>query len=226
METPLAVTVTAVNDAPTSAGLSPVVVDEDASPTALTLTSHFADIEDGASGLVYAVVGNTNPGLFSSVSIADGVLTVAYVPNASGSATLTVRATDAGGLWVETPFSVTVNPVNDAPTSAGLPAVAVAEDAAPSTVNLTDHFADIEDGPAGLVYTVANNPFPELFSSVSAAGGVLTLSFAPNASGTVLLTARATDMAERMGGCPAPVSISLVERCPVIHSGLERERRV
>ena len=55
------------------------------------------------------MVGNTNPALFGSVSVSGGVLTLAPAANASGSATLTVRATDSGGLWVESDLAVTVN---------------------------------------------------------------------------------------------------------------------
>ena len=55
---------------------------------------------------------------------------MSFAPNAHGSATLTVRATDSGGLSVDVPLIVTVTPVNDAPTTTGLPSVAVLEDAA------------------------------------------------------------------------------------------------
>ena len=47
-------------------------------PASITLTDYFADIEDGAAGLTYSVIGNTNPALFSSVSVSGGVLTLNY----------------------------------------------------------------------------------------------------------------------------------------------------
>ncbi|HKB04154.1 MAG TPA: Ig-like domain-containing protein [Gemmataceae bacterium] len=188
-----AVSVTPVNDAPTTTGLSPVSVDEDAAPTAVTLTGSFADIEDGGSGLTYSVVDNTNPGLFSSVAVVDGVLTLAYAANANGTGTLTVRATDSGGLWVETPLAVAVSAVNDAPTTGGLPAVSVPEDSAPTAVTLTDHFADIEDGASGLTFSVTGNTNPDLFGSVSVSGGVLTIAYTPDANGSAAVTVRATD---------------------------------
>ena len=59
------VTVTPVNDAPTTTGLPPATLLEDAAPTNVPLTGGFADVEDGAAGLTYAVVGNTNAALFS-----------------------------------------------------------------------------------------------------------------------------------------------------------------
>src|SRR4029453_8072362 len=114
-------------------------------------------------------------------------------PNANGSATVMVRATDSGGLSVDVPLSVTVGAVNDAPTSMGLPPVSVAEDAAPTSVTLTNYFSDVEDGPSGLTYSVVGNTNPGLFGSVSVSGGVLTLNYAPNANGSAMLTVRATD---------------------------------
>lgn len=50
---------------------------------------------------------NTNPGLVST-SILDTSLTLSYTPSASGTATITARATDTTGLFVEDVFSVTV----------------------------------------------------------------------------------------------------------------------
>src|SRR5262249_44780108 len=147
-------TITVTNTAPTTHGLPAVSVAEDASPTTVTLSDYFADAEESAAGLTYAIVGNTNPGLFSSASVSGGLLTSAYTPDATGTATITVRATDPGGLSVEPPLSVTVSAVNDAPTSPGLPPVSVAEDAEPTSVTLTNSFADVEDGAGGLTYSV------------------------------------------------------------------------
>ena len=70
-------------------------------------------------GLVYTVVGNTNAALFSTaVNGAAGTLTLDYAPNAFGTADLTVRATDTSGAFVDTTFTVTVNPVNTRPPAA------------------------------------------------------------------------------------------------------------
>jgi hypothetical protein len=52
-----------------------------------------------------------------SIDPATGALTLDYAADRSGTAQLTVRATDSGGLFVESTFTVTVNPVNDAPVN-------------------------------------------------------------------------------------------------------------
>ncbi len=105
------------NTAPTvvGAGIPDQNVNEDAANTVLDLTSFFADTEDGAAGLTYAVQSNTNAALFTSTAIAGTDLTLDYAPDANGTATITIRATDSGSLFVEDTFVVTVASVNDPP---------------------------------------------------------------------------------------------------------------
>jgi len=106
-----AVRVVLVNHAPTTAGISAVSVYEGAPPTAVNLWSAFDDLDNSDAELSFQVVANTNPGLFSGVAIdpTTGLLTLDYAPRAFGMGDITVRATDPGGVWVETSFTVTVN---------------------------------------------------------------------------------------------------------------------
>ncbi len=57
--------------------------------------------------LTYSVVGNTNPALVSP-AINNERLTLNYTPNMTGSAVITVQATDTFGASVQTSFTVTV----------------------------------------------------------------------------------------------------------------------
>ncbi len=109
----MSITVTDVNEPPTTTGLSNIRVDEDASDTVIDLTGSLANPEDGAGGLTYSVQSDTNPALFSQVDIQAGTLTLDYAANAYGTADIVVRGTDSGGLWVESTFSVVVNPEPD-----------------------------------------------------------------------------------------------------------------
>ncbi len=110
-------TVNPVNDTPTTSGISDVVVDEDSAPTNINLHAAFGDIEDLDSDLTYSISDNTNLGLFNGTPIVGGTLTLNYAADANGTADITVRATDTGGLYVETTFGVTINPVNDNPVA-------------------------------------------------------------------------------------------------------------
>lgn len=114
------VTVNEVNAAPTTTGLGNVTVNEDADDTVVELLPGFDDAEDTASGLSYSVVENSNSALFASVSIdSAGRLHLDYAANAFGTATLTIRGIDTGGLCVETNMNVEVLAVDDAPVLSG-----------------------------------------------------------------------------------------------------------
>src|SRR4029079_6574940 len=90
-----------------------------------------------------------------------------YAPNANGSAMLTVRETDSGGLWVEKPLAVTVSAVNDAPTLVAGPNVTAASDAGAQTragwATAISNGAPNEAGQALTFGVWADNPL--LFSA-------------------------------------------------------------
>jgi ELWxxDGT repeat protein len=110
----LSITVSADNTQPTTSGISDVTVDEDAPDTAFSLFPFFDDVEDADSAMTYTVESNSNWGLFTSVNISDPEnFTLDYSLNAYGTADITVRATDTGGLWVESTFTVTVTQLMD-----------------------------------------------------------------------------------------------------------------
>ncbi|MCO6413443.1 MAG: tandem-95 repeat protein, partial [Thiogranum sp.] len=111
------ITVSSVNDTPTTTGIADVSVNEDTLVTFIDLKTKFDDVEDADASLVYTITNNTNPGLVSTSIGGSGGLNINYAADQSGTADITVRATDTGGLFVETSFTVTVNPVNDAPVA-------------------------------------------------------------------------------------------------------------
>jgi hypothetical protein len=106
--------------APASTGIADVSVDLDAPDTAISLFDAFYDDRDTDAQLTFAVTGNTNASLFTSVVVepATGRLVLNYAPSAIGSARLTVRATDSSGQSGETSFNVTVLPVLNGTTAA------------------------------------------------------------------------------------------------------------
>ncbi|WP_336514219.1 malectin domain-containing carbohydrate-binding protein [Pollutibacter soli] len=71
--------------------------------------------DGGASNLTYSVTGNTNTAVVSGVSVSGTTVTVRYVPNAVGSSTITIRATDAAGAYVQDAFTATVTDPGSAP---------------------------------------------------------------------------------------------------------------
>src|SRR5262249_38178629 len=73
---------------------------------------YFADVEDGAAGLSYSVSSASNPALFTATTVnaTTDELRLDYAPGAFGTSTVTVRATDTGGLFVDSTFTVTISP--------------------------------------------------------------------------------------------------------------------
>jgi RHS repeat-associated protein len=116
------------DDAPTTLGLSDVNVNEDVADQVIDLFAAFGDLEDADSALTFTIQSNSNPSLFASANIDNmaGTLTLAFAPNANGTAVLTVRATDTSGLSVDTTLTVNVAAVNDAPELAGIEETAMA----------------------------------------------------------------------------------------------------
>ncbi len=114
------ITVDPVNDQPTTSGIANYSINEDSGFSFLDLKAVFADVEDPDTSLTFSITGNTNPALFDSLSITGAdldTLSSAYAANQNGSSTITIRATDTGGEFVETSYTVTVNAVNDAPVN-------------------------------------------------------------------------------------------------------------
>jgi hypothetical protein len=93
------------------------------------------------------------------------------------------------------PIPIPGPPGNTAPTTSGIAEVVVDQDAPNTAVPLFDSFADAQDGDGALYYGLIGNTNVGLFSAVMIDNvtGLLTLDYAPGASGAATLTVRATD---------------------------------
>ena len=148
----------------------------------LDLSTMFDD-PDGDS-LTYTVL----PGMEGvvAVTVSDSILTID--PLAPGTATVTVRATDVGGLSVVRTITVTVEgPANRAPVALGMLApVVLALDGDPGTVEVSAFFED----PDGDMLTYEAATSHSEVATVSVAGSKLTLAPAGEGQATVTVTAR------------------------------------
>ena len=201
-----------VNSPPSFTAGAGDAVAEDSGPRSLAAwaTAISAGPPDEAGQSVTFTVTTTSPGLFAaggqpSVS-PGGTLTYTPAPDANGSADVTVRAVDNGGVadgGVDTSSAVTVTitvtPVNDAPSFTAGAGDTVAEDSGPRT--LVNWATAISPGPPdesgqALTFTVTTTN-AGLFTaggqpSVSP-GGTLTYTPAPDANGSAAVTVRAVD---------------------------------
>jgi hypothetical protein len=203
-----AITVTAVNDAPsfTKGGNQTVLEDAGAqSVTGWATAFSRGPADEAGQTISFEVTGNTNAGLFSSGPAVSSTGTLTFTPaaNVYGTATITLRARDDGGTangGVDASpaesFDVTVTPVNDVPSLTKGADQTVLEDSGARTVS---GWATVSAGPnesaQSVTVEITNNTNAALFSVAPAVSPTGTLSYtpAPNANGTATITLRIKD---------------------------------
>ncbi len=204
----VAITIAAVNDAPTFmlGGDQTILEDSGAQTVAGFATSISAGPPDESGQNLSFNVSNDNPGLFASEPqmSPDGTLTYTAAPDANGSAVVTVSLMDDGGVAnggvdVSLPqnFNINVTPVNDVPVfMAGADQTSL-EDSGAQTV--TGFATGISAGPADesgqtLSFNVGNDN-PGLFASAPqiSPDGTLDYTAEPDANGSALVTVSLMD---------------------------------
>ncbi|MCX6840566.1 MAG: cadherin domain-containing protein, partial [Verrucomicrobia bacterium] len=224
-----AVTVTAANDTPTDIALSATTIAENnaANATVGTLSSTDADTSDTFTYTLVAGTGSTDNSSFS-ISGASLRLTPSANFEAKSSYALRLRTTDAGGLFYEEAFTITILDVNDLPvitSNGGLASasVSVAENStAVTTVVATD--ADL---PAqGISYSISGTDAAKF--SIVPATGVLAFVSAPNfeaatdvgANNVYDLVVTATDDGSPVGTKTQTIAVTVtnVNEAPIITS--------
>src|SRR5262249_14019820 len=102
-----------------------VTVSQNASNTVLDLGPAFAAMPglQHAAGLHLAVLGNTNARLVTP-DLSGSALTLTYTRGLFGTATLTVNATDAGGVCAQQTVVVTVLPLRPVVGAEGVSPIA------------------------------------------------------------------------------------------------------
>jgi hypothetical protein len=155
------IVVNSVNDSPTTIGITNVTLLEDpASSTTINLNNVFEDADNLDSDLTYSITGNTSIGLFTSTAVnaATGELVLDYAANMSGSSQISVRATDPSGASVDTLFTVTVTPVNDAPVVMANTGLAASSINSNLITNAQLNVNDIDNTNAEILYIITELP--------------------------------------------------------------------
>lgn len=184
------------NDALTTSGIPTQTILEDAAAFPVDLTGKFTDPNNPTPSFTYSVVNNTNAGLFSSLNFAGNTMTITPAANAIGSAVVTVRAEITGGLFVDAPFAVIVQPVNDPPTFVKGNNLVNVVNAVPQTI--PNWATAISGGPGEtdtVSFEIVSNSNPSLFSTAPAISTSGTLTYAPAVSeyGAAVIQVRAKD---------------------------------
>lgn len=139
-----------------------------------------------ANGLAFAGTGGNR------------TLAITPAPDRSGSTTIRVTVTDVDGLSETNAFTLTVMPVNDRPTLAPIADLTVPEDSGAAVVPLTGISAGAADEVEPVVLTASSSnpglvPSPVISHVGPASTGSLTLTPAPNRTGTAVITVTVDD---------------------------------
>ena len=195
------ITVEPVNDLPTVSLIADQRIAEDTSSPLIPF--NFRDVESGA---LTPSAFSSNQGLVTDANLAitgtgtNRNLRITPIQNQFGTATITVRITDADGGFTDETLSLIVDAVNDPPTLAAIAdPPAINEDAGIQTVNLSG----IAPGPANefdqtvLIAASSSNPSivpdPAVQYTPLNPTGSLTYTPVANATGSVVITVRADD---------------------------------
>ena len=200
-QTSFMVTVTSANDPPTISAIADQVILEDSTTGPLAFT--VGDVETPVGSLtVMATSGNTtiipNANLVLGGSGANRTITVTPAADQNGGpVSIDVVVMDTDGGSTPESFTVTVTPVNDAPSFTLAGDVMSDEDA--GAQNVANQATAISAGPANeagqTVSFVVTNDNNALFSAQPAidSSGTLTYTSAANASGSAVVTVQAMD---------------------------------
>lgn len=182
-------TVVPVNDKPLMTAISDLTVAEDGQ---VVVTLSATDVDAELPIFTYAASADNQDNV--SYTLEGDVLTISPAANYNGTIVFGVTANDGEGtansISDSEAFTITVNAVNDAPTSSATINTQTLLEAIPAyTLDLTQYFTDIETAAKDLTYTVSsiNN------AGLSISGATLTITSVAGASGVEVATVTASD---------------------------------
>jgi len=196
------ITVNAVNDAPSFSLGADISVAEDSLPYAQPWTAVYSPGPADEAGQALSFTLSADPQSLFAVQPAlspSGVLSFTPAPNAYGTASISIHlsddgGTDRGGLDTspDQSFSITITPVNDAP-SLSLPSAQTTPEDTPLTLNGFD-LGDVD----ATILTVSIGVSHGSLTLASAEG--ITLDSGSNPGVSMVLTASAADLLSALNG--------------------------
>jgi len=203
------VTVTPLNRAPTIDVITNITILEDSPLQKVTLAGISSGATNEAQVLTVTAVSD-NPGLIPDPLLTylsptpNGTLAFQPLPNVHGIANITVTVLDDGSILnggtnaVVRRFSITVVPVNDAPTLDVIPDISISENAPVQIVNLSGISSGVSNELQVLMVTAVSDrpvliPNPLVTYISPSSNGVLRLQPLAGASGVATITVTVTD---------------------------------
>ena len=220
--TTFTVTVTEVNDAPSVGAIAdPAAVLEDSgasAPVAISGLGAGGGTDETAAQTITLTASSSDQTVIPDANLtlsagtwadgdADPTITFTPAANVTGTAVVTITATDDGttnavsdALAATTTFTVTVSGVNDPPTFDAVADVTVAEDATAQTVSITtvSPGASADESGQTVTFTATSSDQTVVADgdiALSGSGAARTLTYTPtaNANGAATITLTAND---------------------------------
>ncbi len=191
------ITVINVNAAPTDIALSPASVPENR-PAGTTVGTLSCTDPDAGDTSTYTLVSGTGGGADDNASFTisgNHLLTAGpFDYESKNNYSIRIRATDAGGLYVEKAFTITVSNVNERPTDVALSNASVPENQPAGTAVGTLSGIDPDTGDA-FTYTLVTGTGDDGNASFTISGNQLltAASFDHEAQGSFSIRIRTTD---------------------------------
>lgn len=218
------VTVNAVNDTPSVSIVPDQVISEDSSTGTLGFT--IGDVEDAATALVVATSSSNtalvpDSGIVVAGTGANQTIEVTPAANAFGTATITIRVRDTGGVEAVTSFMVTVTPINDGPIVSNIDDQVIDINGSSGPIAFT--VDDPEDTGAGVTILVESSDttlVPEANIVLGGADQNRTIEITPTAglTGTATITIRVRDTAGVEAVETFVVTVTPVNDAPIVSS--------
>lgn len=209
----VAVSIAAVNDAPTLAAIADATIDEDG---VARVNLNINDLETRTADL-NVQVSSSNSALVDSanmlLSSGKNKLTIRPVAGASGSTTITVSVSDGEAPQVTQSFALTVNPVNDRPEIDPVVAQNITEDDGPQSFSVT-----VRDPDLGDTLTVTARSLNSRIdnASVSVTGNTVNYTPVANAFGLGRILVTVTDSEGASSNTTVDINIASVNDLPTL----------
>ena len=215
-------TVNSINDLPTISDVGNQSTDEDTAIGAIPFT--VGDVETAAGALAVTATSSDqnlipNANIVIGGSGANRTVTITPAANLSGSVTITLTVTDAGGLTATDNFVLTVGGVNDAPTISNVDDQSTNEDIPTGAIAFT--VGDLETPAGSLVVTATSSnsslvPIANIAFAGSGANRTATVTPALNQFGSTTITLTVTDAGGLTATDTFVLNVSAVNDLPTI----------
>ena len=209
----LAIAVGDVNEAPTGLAIDHAAVDENR--PAGTLVGTVSATDPDGNALTYSLTDDAG-GRFAVNAATGAVTTTGPLDYEAGHGySVTVRATDTGGLFTDKAVAIAVGDVNEAPTGLGIDHAAVDENQPAGTLVGTVSASD-PDGDA-LTYSLVDDAGGRFAVNAATGAVTTTAAFDYEANHGFAIVARATDGGGLFVDKAIAIAVGDVNEAPVAH---------